>query len=100
MAKYAVADIGTNSVRLMLADETLCPVEKRLITTRIGEKLSETGALSEAGMARTLNALCGYADAAAEFGAPFGPLPPAPSGMRTTGLNSCGGRWPWASPSK
>ena len=71
MAKYAVADIGTNSVRLMLADETLCPVEKRLITTRIGEKLSETGALSEAGMARTLNALCGYADAAAEFGAPL-----------------------------
>lgn len=71
MAKYAIADIGTNSVRLMLADEALCPVEKRLVTTRIGEKLSETGALSEAGMGRTLDALCGYADAAAEFGAPL-----------------------------
>ncbi|MGI6150929.1 MAG: hypothetical protein ACOYIR_03135 [Christensenellales bacterium] len=71
MAKYAVADIGTNSVRLMLADETLRPVEKRLITTRIGEKLAQTGELSEAGMARTLNALCLYAEAAADFGAPL-----------------------------
>jgi len=71
MTKYAVTDIGTNSVRLMLADEELRVVEKRLATTRIGEKIAETGELSEAGMERTLNALLGYAKAASDFGAPL-----------------------------
>lgn len=71
MAKYAIADIGTNSVRLMLADENLRPVQKFLTTTRIGEKLMETGELSEAGMVRTLDALCRYAEEAANFGAPL-----------------------------
>ena len=71
MTRYAVSDIGTNSVRLMLADENCRPAEKRLLSTRIGEKLSETGGLTEGGMARTLNALSGYAKAAHEFGAPL-----------------------------
>lgn len=71
MAKYAIADIGTNSVRLMLADDSLRPVKKYLITTRIGETLSTTGMLSEGGMERTLNALCRYAEEAAKFGAPL-----------------------------
>jgi len=71
MAKYAIADIGTNSVRLMLADENLRPVQKYLTTTRIGETLSSSGELSEAGMRRTLAALCQYAEKAARFGAPL-----------------------------
>lgn len=57
--RYAVIDIGTNSVRLMLAsfDGAVKPHKKKVITTRIGEALHETGELSENGMQRTLQAL-------------------------------------------
>lgn len=57
--RYAVIDIGTNSVRLMLAafDGTVHPQKKEVITTRIGEELDLTGCLGEGGMKRTLQAL-------------------------------------------
>lgn len=68
---YAIADIGTNSVRLMLADATRTPVKKYLTTTRIGEALHQTGLLSSAGMERTLEALKGYKALADEHAVPM-----------------------------
>ena len=57
---YGVMDIGTNSVRLMLAEasaDAVQPVSKRVTTTRIGEQLHRTGLLCQAGMERTEQAL-------------------------------------------
>ena len=65
---YAVADIGTNSVRLMLADEACRPVKKYLTTTRIGEALHRTRRLSPEGAARTLEALKAYKSQADHYG--------------------------------
>ncbi len=61
--KYAIIDIGSNSVRLMLwADgKTLF---KRVITTRLGAGLAQSGVLSQAAMERSVSAvvqLCGEA---------------------------------------
>ena len=69
---YGVMDIGTNSVRLMLAegsDAAVQPLSKRVTTTRIGEQLHSTGLLSEAGMERTLAALCDMLSEAKAAGA-------------------------------
>lgn len=59
--KYAVMDIGTNSIRLMIAqvrqDTEIVVREKRLITTRLGEGLQQNHLLSEEAMLRTLDAL-------------------------------------------
>ena len=50
--KYAVIDIGSNSVRLLLwADGSA--LYKKKSTTRLGEGLSLTGALSQAAMQRS-----------------------------------------------
>ncbi len=54
---YAVIDVGTNTSRLMLADDNGRPFEKRVIPTRIGDELQATKRLSEAGMRRTIEAL-------------------------------------------
>ena len=64
---YAVIDIGSNSTRLLLARDQggqVDVLEKRAITTRIGEKMTATGRLSPEGMARTLKAIAGYVEAA------------------------------------
>ena len=65
--KYAVVDIGSNSVRLMLwADGTLY---KKLFTTRLAEGMRE-GVLSEAAMARTAEAVAAcYAEGISQAGA-------------------------------
>ncbi len=52
----AVVDIGTNSVRLLIAEGTR-PMVRDLVITRLGRGVDETGSLSEAGVTRTLNAL-------------------------------------------
>ena len=66
--KYAVIDIGSNSVRLLLwADgHTIC---KKVNTTRLGEGISFTGALSEAAMQRTAAAIAAFAEEAKQEGA-------------------------------
>ena len=66
--KYAVIDIGSNSVRLLLwADgRTIC---KKVNTTRLGEGVSATGALSAAAMERTAAAVGEFADEAKREGA-------------------------------
>ena len=73
MAKrYAVVDIGTNSVRLMIAEETggnIKAVLKTLNTVRTGEGVALTGSMTEGAMQRTVDALCGYKQTAILCGA-------------------------------
>ena len=66
--KYAVIDIGSNSVRLLLwADgHTLC---KKVNTTRLAEGLTFTGKLSREAMERTAAAIAGFAEEAEREGA-------------------------------
>ena len=65
--KYAVIDIGSNSVRLLLwADgHTLC---KKVNTTRLGEGIAFTGELSQAAMERTASAIADFAAEAKKEG--------------------------------
>lgn len=56
----AAIDIGTNSVRLLVAESTsgqLKPIVKELQTTRLGEGVSQSGRLSSEAMDRTVEAL-------------------------------------------
>lgn len=68
MMKTAIIDIGSNSVRLMLwADgKTLY---KRLITTRLGQGVAQTGMLCDDAMARTKNAIAQHISTALKDGA-------------------------------
>ena len=63
--KYAVVDIGSNSVRLLVTDG-----EKSLLRmvgiTRLSEGLNSSGRLSEAAMKRTLDVVFNYAKVAEE----------------------------------
>lgn len=63
----AVIDIGTNSCRLLVADqqgEKIKTIHRQLITTRIGQGLGKgAGQLSQAAMERTLTALQQFHDA-------------------------------------
>jgi exopolyphosphatase / guanosine-5'-triphosphate,3'-diphosphate pyrophosphatase len=69
----AAMDIGSNSVRLMIAelkeDGTLLPLKKELVTTRIYEGLARTGKLSTVAVDRTLAAINILKDKARETGA-------------------------------
>lgn len=66
--KYAVIDIGSNSVRLLLwADgRSLC---KKIDTTRLGEGLALSSVLKEEAMERTSSAVGRFAAAAKDEGA-------------------------------
>lgn len=66
--KYAIIDIGSNSVRLMLwADgKTLY---KKLCTTRMGAGLSESGLIGEKAAADTVAAVSAFAEEGRENGA-------------------------------
>jgi exopolyphosphatase/guanosine-5'-triphosphate,3'-diphosphate pyrophosphatase len=70
---YAVVDVGTNSVKLHLAerreDGSWRALADRAEVTRLGEGLHETGALGEAAMERTLAAIAGMAEEARGAGA-------------------------------
>lgn len=64
--KKAVIDIGTNSVKLALGDpapdggaKMLCDVN---VITKLGEGMKENGALSDAAMERTAQAVAKFAD--------------------------------------
>lgn len=66
--KYAVIDIGSNSVRLLLwADGSA--LYKKKSTTRLGEGLSLTGSLSQAAMQRSAEAVCRFAEEGRAAGA-------------------------------
>ena len=65
MRKYAVIDVGSNSVRLMmLADGKV--LYKTLSTTRLGEGLAQTSRLSETAITRTALAVQAFYNRAKE----------------------------------
>jgi len=71
--RFAVIDIGTNSVKLHIGERTAGnawhTVADRAEVTRLGEGLYETGRLGEAPMARTVDAIAAMADEARREGA-------------------------------
>jgi exopolyphosphatase/guanosine-5'-triphosphate,3'-diphosphate pyrophosphatase len=69
--RYAVIDIGTNSVKFHLAElgSSRRTVVDRAEVTRLGEGVEENGLLGEAAMARTLEAVAGMVDEARRNGA-------------------------------
>jgi exopolyphosphatase / guanosine-5'-triphosphate,3'-diphosphate pyrophosphatase len=71
--RYAVIDVGTNSVKFHLAEARprggWRTVSDRAEVTRLGEGLADTGAISDAAASRTADAIKGMADEAAAAGA-------------------------------
>ncbi len=66
--RYAVVDVGTNSVKFLLAERTPAgewrSVDDRAEVTRLGEGLQETGRLASEPMARTVEAIAAMVDEA------------------------------------
>ena len=73
LARYAVIDVGTNSVKLHVgerrADDTWVKVVDRAIVTRLGEGLDATGMLGVEPTDRTVEAIAALAEVAREAGA-------------------------------
>jgi exopolyphosphatase/guanosine-5'-triphosphate,3'-diphosphate pyrophosphatase len=70
-----VIDVGTNSVRLLVADVTeagLREVERDLVITRLGERVDRDRRLGPEPLRRTVAAIAGYAERASIAGA--GPI--------------------------
>lgn len=70
--KQAVIDIGSNSVRLLVANcagENISPVYKAISTTRLSEGLAVSGELSDNAIKRTVNAVYDFNIKAIELGA-------------------------------
>ena len=71
-SKQAVIDIGSNSVRLLVADcinGSIAPIHKAINTTRLSEGLAVSGSLSESAMERTSIAVYDFNIKAIEMGA-------------------------------
>ncbi len=70
--RYAVLDIGTNSVKFHVgerdADGSWRTIIDRAEMTRLGERLQETGSISDAAIARTVDAVDGMVDEARRLG--------------------------------
>ncbi len=72
MTRVAVVDVGTNSVRLLVADAadgSLEAVARTMTITRLGAGVDTTGRLDDAALARTLDCIGGYARRWRELGA-------------------------------
>jgi exopolyphosphatase / guanosine-5'-triphosphate,3'-diphosphate pyrophosphatase len=71
--RIAVADLGTNSTRLLVADVTpdgqLTQLERHTTVTRLGEGVDGSGRLQPAAIDRVLNALANYREIADAAGA-------------------------------
>ena len=71
--RYAVVDVGTNSVKFQLAERTADGAWRRLVdraeVTRLGEGLHETGELRAEPMERTIEAVAGMVEEARAHGA-------------------------------
>ena len=70
--RVAAVDIGTNSVRMLVAEhlspdlfhgERVSWLDRRVVVTRLGQGVDETGALSEEAMGRTVAVLAGFGEA-------------------------------------
>lgn len=69
--RVAAVDVGTNSVRLLVADvagSQLAPVERLMTITRLGFGVDRTGRLDDDALARTLDCIAGYARRWQELG--------------------------------
>ena len=72
MSRVAAIDVGTNSVRLLVADRTpdgLTEIERDLVITRLGEGVDAARMLGEAALERTVGAIARYRERAVEAGA-------------------------------
>ncbi|SET22398.1 exopolyphosphatase / guanosine-5'-triphosphate,3'-diphosphate pyrophosphatase [Natronincola peptidivorans] len=72
MKKYAVIDIGTNSMRLLLAEvegASILHRKKEINTTRIGQSVDAGGAITQEGIEKNLSALQVFAEKAKAYGA-------------------------------
>jgi exopolyphosphatase/guanosine-5'-triphosphate,3'-diphosphate pyrophosphatase len=71
--RFAVIDVGTNSVKLHVADRGAAggwtPVADRAVVTRLGEGLAATGRIGAAPLARTAAAVAAMAGEARQKGA-------------------------------
>ena len=71
--RYAVIDVGTNSVKFHLAerraDATVSTLADRAEVTRLGEGLADAGHLDPAAVERTVDAIAGMVDQAHDHGA-------------------------------
>ncbi|HKY25547.1 MAG TPA: hypothetical protein VJM07_10335 [Gaiella sp.] len=71
--RYAVLDVGTNSVKFHLAERAVDGLWRQLVdraeVTRLGEGLDDSGRLQPAAMERTIDAIAGMADEARAHGA-------------------------------
>lgn len=71
--RFAVIDLGTNSVKLYVAERDAAgrwtPVLDRSEVTRLGEGLAETGEIAPAAQERTLAAIRGMVEEARDLGA-------------------------------
>jgi exopolyphosphatase / guanosine-5'-triphosphate,3'-diphosphate pyrophosphatase len=72
MPRYAVIDVGTNSVKFNISerldDGTWRTIVDRAEVTRLGEGLEKTGEISSAAMERTVSAIAAMAAEAREHG--------------------------------
>jgi exopolyphosphatase/guanosine-5'-triphosphate,3'-diphosphate pyrophosphatase len=70
--RYAVVDVGTNSVKFHLAEMSVDGSWRQLVdraeVTRLGEGLEESGRLEPEPMARTIDAIAAMADEAKRYG--------------------------------
>ena len=69
--RVAVADLGTNSTRLLIAevaDGRVRELERHSVVTRLGDGVDASGRLGEAAQARVLATLEGYAEAIGRHG--------------------------------
>lgn len=65
MSRVGVIDIGTNTVRLLIADvdgDVVRDVERSITFTRLGEGVDRDRVLADAPIARTLDAIAAYAE--------------------------------------
>ncbi|WP_026477303.1 Ppx/GppA phosphatase family protein [Alkaliphilus transvaalensis] len=72
MKKVAAIDIGTNSMRLLLAEvtgEKIVKREKHLNTTRIGKSVDSAGYITKEGIDRNLKAFKTFVEQARQWGA-------------------------------
>lgn len=64
----AILDVGSNSVRLLLIENGVT-IEKRLVTSRLGEGIALSGSLNENAISRTVKAMKDLMEYAKERGA-------------------------------
>jgi exopolyphosphatase/guanosine-5'-triphosphate,3'-diphosphate pyrophosphatase len=71
LIRVAAVDVGTNSVRLLVAEPgtPLTTVDRRLRIARLGAGVDATGHIDDAALARTLECIAGYARRWTELGA-------------------------------